>query len=455
MADLSVAFAGLKLKNPIIAAAGPITTNVENVHRLADAGIAAVVTKTGFVKSEYEKWVGRKNIFPYKPVYKYLDLRGGRLLSYPTLADVPVSEMARRVESMKRFGIPVIGSIMGLSPAGYRESAKILASAGADAIELDLCCTIPEFTTRYRYAGQNVNFYPGKYARLAAIVKDAVDVPVGIKSTVSLYLYGRIFESLVRCKLKNSLPDFITLVAQLDENPGVNLDTLEPLIPHFPVMGWQGTLSKATYSAVAAFSSLLGTQNPYLSASGGIHDHEGVINAMALGAATVQLQTAIIDKGPGVVTRILRSLEEHLDAHGIKTAESVIGAASRDYIPSMVVGRFMLERDALFGKIFAQVDGSACTGCGLCSQVCTEDAVVFGDGKAAIDETKCRACNLCVLKCPAGAIRLKNGELLEQFIEKYKNLQSVRLFREFMGKPRVGFLDKILILKNLRQWGLA
>ena len=178
MADLRVDFAGLKLRNPIIASAGPITSNLENVRKLADSGVAAIVTKTGFTRYEYEKWVGRKNIFPYKPVYKYQSLQNGRLLSLPTLADVPVSDMARRVEKMKQCNIPIIGSIMGLSPAGYCESARILASAGVDAIEIDLCCTIPEFTTTYKYAGQNVNFHPGKYAHLAAIVKDAVDLPV-------------------------------------------------------------------------------------------------------------------------------------------------------------------------------------------------------------------------------------------------------------------------------------
>ncbi|MRR13896.1 hypothetical protein EG833_00370 [archaeon] len=455
MSDLSVDFTGLKLRNPLIAAAGPITSNIENVKRLADSGMAAIITKTGFTRSEYEKWVGRKNIFPYKPVYKYQGLKNGRLLSLPSLADVPVSEMARRVEKMKRLDIPIIGSIMGLSPSGYRESARILASAGVDAIEIDLCCTIPEFTTTYAYAGQNVNFAPAKYARLASVVKEAVHLPVGIKSTVSLYLYGRIMEGLIRSKLKNSLPDFITLVGQLDENPGVNLDTLAPIVSHFPTMGWQGTLSGLTYSALATFSSVLGTGNPCLSASGGIRDHEGVINAMALGATSVQLQTVVLDKGPGAITKILESLRSYLDSHRIGDISSIIGAGSRDLIPSMVLGKFMLERDSLSGKIYAEADRDACTGCGLCVQVFTEDAAAMLDGRVSIDATRCRACNLCVLKCPSQAIILRNAELLEQFIRKYKNLESVRSFREFMKKPRIGIVDKLLIVRHLRQWGLA
>ncbi len=115
MADLGVTFAGLHLRNPLIAAAGPITASVEMVSRLADAGVAAAVTKTGFVRTEYEQWIGRKDVFPYKPVYKYQGLHRGRLLSLPTLAELPAEDLARRIPGMKRTGIPVIGSVMGLS----------------------------------------------------------------------------------------------------------------------------------------------------------------------------------------------------------------------------------------------------------------------------------------------------------------------------------------------------
>jgi ferredoxin len=286
-------------------------------------------------------------------------------------------------------------------------------------------------------------------------VKDAVNLPVGIKSTVSLYLYGHIIEGLIRSKLKNSMPDFITLVGQLDENPGVNLETLTPIIPHFPTMGWQGTLSGLTYSALATFSSTLGTHNPYLSASGGIRDHEGVINAMALGATTVQILTAVLDKGPSVIIRILDSLQRYLDSHRIIGISDVVGAASRDLIPSMVLGKFMLERDALAGKIYAEVNENECIGCGLCVRVCTEEAVELCDDKASIDTTKCRACNLCILTCPRQALRLWNIQLLEHFISKYKNTQSVRSFRDFMKKPKIGLMDRIFILKKLKHWGLA
>jgi dihydroorotate dehydrogenase/NAD-dependent dihydropyrimidine dehydrogenase PreA subunit len=453
MADLSVRFAGLTLENPLIAAAGPITGNVEMAKKLSDAGVAAIVSKTSFVKREYEKWVGRRNIFPYKPVYKYQGLARGRLLSLPTQSDVPVDELARRVETIKKSGITVIASVIGLSVGGYVESAKLFENAGADAIELNFCCTIPEFTTLYRYAGENVTLNPKKYAKLIKAVKQVVSIPVGAKSTVSLAVYAKIFEGLLRAKIANRLPDFITLTGQLDQNPGIDLETLEPLIPHVSTFGWQGSLSNLTYSALGTFSSSLGTETPKLSASGGIRDHQGVITAMALGATTVQIHTAILDKGPAVLSRILEKLDAHLDGHGISRIEEIIGKASRGYIPSFLIGRFMRERDHLFGTVYAGVEDELCNGCGICESVCTENAIAVNEKTVAIDRAQCRGCNLCVLKCPTQALRLENYHELEAMIERFKSSPHARSFKQFMQKDRVGLLDIASLPGKLKSWG--
>jgi dihydroorotate dehydrogenase/Pyruvate/2-oxoacid:ferredoxin oxidoreductase delta subunit len=456
MADLRVNFAGLKLANPLIASAGPVTANAEHIKKLEEAGIGAIVTKTSFTKKEYERWVGRKGIFPYKPAYKYMSLKDGTLLCLPTLSDVPVSETAKRIEKMKRdLNIPIIASIMGLSLAGYRESAKLFQNAGADAIEIDLCCPLPEFTTLYRYAGQNASLDPKVYSQIIKCVKRAVSIPVGVKSTVSLYVSPRILNGLIRSKLANRLPDFLTVVGQLDQNPGVDLETLKPLIPHIPSFGWEGELHKLTFSALAVFSSALGAANPTLSASGGIRDFQGVIQAMALGATTVQFQTAILDKGPVVISKILKDLTIYLDARGFSRLEQIVGIGSKDYIPASVLGEFMLARDTLYGVLCAVVDAGICTGCETCASVCTENAITVKDKKAVIERAKCRACNLCVLKCPVKAISLENIVELEKLMDKYKHSEKASSLKEFMNKNKIGLLDIPKFIWNMRKWGFV
>ena len=46
MADLSVEFSGVKLKNPIIVASAEPSNSVENIKKCIDFGAGAVITKT-------------------------------------------------------------------------------------------------------------------------------------------------------------------------------------------------------------------------------------------------------------------------------------------------------------------------------------------------------------------------------------------------------------------------
>ena len=43
MIDLSTTYLGLKLKNPLVASASPLSKKVEQAKRMEEAGIAAVV----------------------------------------------------------------------------------------------------------------------------------------------------------------------------------------------------------------------------------------------------------------------------------------------------------------------------------------------------------------------------------------------------------------------------
>jgi len=55
MIDLSSNYLGLSLKNPLVASSSPLTDNFDDVRRLEDAGVAAIVLPS---RSE-ERRVGR------------------------------------------------------------------------------------------------------------------------------------------------------------------------------------------------------------------------------------------------------------------------------------------------------------------------------------------------------------------------------------------------------------
>lgn len=73
-----------------------------------------------------------------------------------------------------------------------------------------------------------------------------------------------------------------------------------------------------------------------------------------------------------------------------------------------------------------EVDEDACTGCGLCVELCPAGAVSIRGGVAGIDRDSCTSCGACRDECPQGAIyeyevlpaTRKSGEATAAFAPK-------------------------------------
>ncbi len=121
MTDLRTRYLGLEIKSPLVASAGPLTGELETLVALEQAGAAAVVLPSLF-EEEIE---GATNGIDR------LAGHGGTVRS--------VEECLDLVEDAKRtLEIPVIASLNGSNIGGWLRHARLLESAGADAIELNL-----------------------------------------------------------------------------------------------------------------------------------------------------------------------------------------------------------------------------------------------------------------------------------------------------------------------------
>ena len=136
MIDISTRYLGLTLKSPIVASASPLCESVDNLRRMEDAGIAAVVLPSLFEEQLQldsqaldsdlsrgdESFAESLNYFPSLQTYN-LGPEG-----YPR-------EPIRR--SKKALAIPVIAKPSnGVSEGGWVRYAGLMQEAGADAIEL-------------------------------------------------------------------------------------------------------------------------------------------------------------------------------------------------------------------------------------------------------------------------------------------------------------------------------
>src|SRR5437763_16315599 len=136
MSDISTRYLGLARKAPLVASASPLGESVSSIRELEDAGIGAVVLPSLFEEQlelesnalDDDLWRGAESspesqsLLPDLENYNlgpdgYLDLIEG---------------------AKAAVDIPVIASLNGVSPGGWAEYARLMAEAGADAIELHI-----------------------------------------------------------------------------------------------------------------------------------------------------------------------------------------------------------------------------------------------------------------------------------------------------------------------------
>jgi dihydroorotate dehydrogenase (fumarate) len=65
-----------------------------------------------------------------------------------------------------------------------------------------------------------------------------------------------------------------------------------------------------------------------LAASGGVHSPLDVVKAVMTGASAVQVVSAVLREGPGVLTRLRNELADWMEEHEFDSIEQILGCMS-------------------------------------------------------------------------------------------------------------------------------
>jgi dihydroorotate dehydrogenase (fumarate) len=126
--DLATDYLGLRLRNPLVASASPLSQTVDGIRRLADAGIGAVV-----LYSQFEEHLDGRSI---PAIQQSADV--GR--TGPQRAEhlSPTEYLSLLEEARSAVDVPVIGSLNGVTAGGWVGQARAMQDAGASAVELNV-----------------------------------------------------------------------------------------------------------------------------------------------------------------------------------------------------------------------------------------------------------------------------------------------------------------------------
>ena len=172
MVDLTTTYLGMKLKNPLVASPSPLAEKVENVKRLEEAGIAAIV-----MYSLFEEQIIHESLELDHFLNRGTETYAESLTYFPNIGKytlAPDKYIATVEKTKQAVNIPVLGSLNGVSSGGWIEYARKIQDAGADGLELNLYY----LPTDVALTGSQLE---DNYIKLVSDVRASVKIPLAVK----------------------------------------------------------------------------------------------------------------------------------------------------------------------------------------------------------------------------------------------------------------------------------
>jgi len=393
MVDLSVEFAGIEFKNPVLLSSAEPTFNFEAMKKGIDKGIGGVVAKSFTDVDALQQMVN-------KPEMSLLDedheVVRGKIpemythISRTAFAKESLDEWMRIIEKSVSYArerdAVVIGSVAGGSMDSWVNISKRLEAAGVSMLELNFGC--PHYGPAGDLGGpvgQNDKFA----VNLIRNIKKQVSVPIIVKETPQL---SNIVSSVG--KVYEAGADAVTLTNRF---LGLALD-IEQGKPYIHGVGGCGGpwVKPFTLRAIHQVSTALGIP---ISGSNGATNWKDALEFMMLGASTVQFCTAVMVHGYELLPKIVNGMSDYLDKKGFGTVREIIGAANQHVLAYSEVAQLPKER--------YQVDEENCVQCGACVEACFYGAIEWENESPRITDA-CMGCSFCSSICPESAIAIQS-----------------------------------------------
>lgn len=400
MADLSINFAGIKSPNPFWLASAPPTNMGSMVERAFDAGWGGAVWKTlGEPITNVSSRLGGLDQGPTR----LIGLNNIELITDRPL-EVNLKEM---YDCKKRYPHhAVIASLMVESKKeAWQEITKRTQDTGCDGFELNFGC--PHGMSE-RGMGAAMGQVPDYTCMVTEWVKEVATIPVIVKLTPNVTHILPPGKAAQR-----GGADAVSLINTINSVIGVDIDTMIPY-PNVNGMAAHGGYCGTAVKPIALnMVSELARDEEFtipISGIGGISTWRDAVEFMLLGAASVQVCTAVMHYGYRIVEDMIDGLNNYLDEKGFASVNNIIGqSVSRvtDW------GNLDLNYD-----VKAHVNIENCIRCNLCYVACEDGAhqsfdwqVVDGKRYPYVIEKECVGCNLCYLICPSpGAITMERRD---------------------------------------------
>jgi dihydroorotate dehydrogenase (fumarate) len=300
--NLDSSYLGLKLRNPLVASAGPMTQTAARIERLAATGVAAVVLPSLF-EEQIRTEADRDERLAEVGIDSF-----GEAMTYLIEPDTSIwpRQYLSLIERAAATGVPVIASLNGSTAGGWTDYARAMQDAGAAAIELNIYYLPGDLLMPARDAEQ-------RYVDILTTVKAVVSIPVAVK-------LGPYFSSLgeMAVRLDHAGADGLVLFNRFMQTD-IDPDTLSISTGFKLSSPAEATLARSW------IARLRGQVRLSLAASTGVETADDVAAYLLAGADVVMTTSALLRHGPGHVVVLLDGLAAWLERKGFGSVGEVRG----------------------------------------------------------------------------------------------------------------------------------
>ena len=299
LVDLSVEIAGIKMKNPVLAASGTFGYGTEYLPLVPPGLFGAVITKTITLLPRAGNKPPRVHETP------------GGMLNSIGLANVGAKKfLTEKLPELLSHHPVVIVNIAGNTMEEYIELAGMLkGQPGISGIELNISCP------NVKQGGVAFGSDPVQAAKLTALVKKAVDKPLIVKLSPNVADIAAIARAV-----EQAGADALSLINTL-YGMAVDIDRQKPVLGNVT-----GGLSGPAIKPVAlynVFKAGRAVKIPVIGL-GGIMTGEDAVEFMLAGAAAVQIGTASF-VNPTAVKEIVAGLKSYCTQKGYAKVSQITG----------------------------------------------------------------------------------------------------------------------------------
>jgi len=334
MADLSINYMGLKLKNPIIAGSCNLAMKIENVKAMEEAGIGAIV-----YKSLFEEQVNFESADFDESMTAYNDRNAEMSRMYPEMKHAGPKEFLLQLKKIKENStVPIIASINAIYEETWIEYAKLIEETGVDALEINI------YKTQKKSEDTCLIVEKNKLDIIKA-VKKAVKIPVAVKLSPFCSNLLNFITEIDKLKVGG-----LVLFNKLFE-PEIDINEEKHIFPF-------NLSHKGDHRLSLRYAGLLhGNIKADICSSSGIFDGDDVIKMLLAGSEAVQVVSTLYKNKIGHIANMVNRLEEWMDNKGYKTIDDFRGKLSRKncndpyaYLRAQYVDILMHSADELLKK---------------------------------------------------------------------------------------------------------